>query len=180
MATGWQPGQPQTTAEGSARPALPKTPRVPSTTELTNSPVSTPYFIRHSPVSYGFCVSQHSSPARGGSPSTKILCECGGRAAAKPPAWGQKGRCTRRPPELLRSEPVAPSRLNNRANESRCQRVRSSPACAGKGESQRPGGGTEEEKPVPLTLLHHWRPGTAAAGCRGVGLRRGARGPSAV
>lgn len=104
-----------------------------------------------------------------------------GKSCSKATRTGTEGEgCTRRPLELQRSEAAAPSRLNNPANESRCQRVRSSPARAGKGESQRRGGGTEEEKPVSLTLLHHRRPGTAAAGRRGAGLRQGAGGSGAV
>lgn len=104
-----------------------------------------------------------------------------GKSCSKATRTGTEGEgCTRRPLELQRSEAAAPSRLNNPANESRCQRVRSSPARAGKGESQRRGGGTEEEKPVSLTLLHHRRPGTAAAGRRGAGLRQGAGGSGSV
>lgn len=113
----------------------------------------------------------HSTPPRHrGVSKCKNSLRVWGKSCSKATRTGTEGeRCTRRPLELLPSEPAAPSRLNNRANESRCQRVRSSPACAGKGESQRRGGGTEEEKPVSLTLLHHRRPGTAAAGWRGVG-----------
>lgn len=67
------------------------------------------------------------------------------------------------PAEEQGAQPSAP--LNNRANESRCQQVRSSPAGAGR----TPAPGIREEKPVSLTLLHHRLPGCAVGfwGCGG-------------
>lgn len=94
VATGWHLGQPQTTAEGSSWAELPKPPRVHELSVLSwcCQPRKHPTFHPPQPrAPRVLCFTARLPGTGGGSPSAKIPCEFGGRAAAKPPARGQKG-----------------------------------------------------------------------------------------
>lgn len=141
----------QATAPGSAGAATLKPLWVPGTAEL---PCEHRYFSCPGPVG----VLEHTSRGRGlprGEGRLSSTATCPGRE-------GEMHRAAVAPSELLslepRAQPLAP--LNNRANESFCQQVCSSPARVGKDACSRdPGGETcfTDLAPSPPSWLRRGR-----------------------